>query len=134
MKDIPKLIKVLIIGMIISIGFNFLIFITSYDESIKIISDTFKTLPIDPRPIMITSFCLMSIFQALLALGIFFRQNWVRIFYLILSFIGLPFVLNGLRDFEMALTGVVRVYGLFLSLLAIYVLLIHQDKYWFKEK
>lgn len=134
MKGIPQSIRILIIFILVSILLNLFAFLNNFDESAKILNDTINNLSVNPKPILIAAFCFMALIQSLFALGLFLRQNWVRIFYLIITFIGIPFTLTGILDVTLTLTGVVRIFSAILSLYTIYALLIHKDKNWFLDK
>ena len=131
MKDIPGLIKILIISIFLNLIFVVISFVVGYEQTINSLKVILKTLPISPQAFAIIVVSIIGIIQSLIALGLYLRFNWVRIIYLFFIIIGLPFTIMESLKLSLNLKAIHQIFSLFISFFTIYVLLIHPSKKWY---
>ena len=131
MDKTPRSIFALLCMLAINIILSIVSLSMNYSNMIEFLKSKNLDLGVSYPMFIILIFVITSFLQISIGIGIYFRLNWVRIIYLVFTFIGLPFSLMAFRFFEFNYDGFQKLYGLVMSLFIIYVLF--KEKQWFKK-
>ncbi|MFZ8932937.1 MAG: DUF2127 domain-containing protein [Bacteriovoracaceae bacterium] len=131
MKTIPHSVLLVIIFLIVNIIIESIGAFLNHQNFLQLLNDKNIKIPVNPTSFVILVYSFNGLIKSLIALALYLKVNWVRVFFLIITFISLPFSIYNLIFTNFNFELLHQIYGVSFSLLVIYALI--KNKEWFKN-